>query len=513
MKYVISFLLAWVAFLSAGAQPSAGNFGKVWVNGVGVSFVSKFTSNGVVNQYLDTFYSPAFTRGQSNICDSFGHLLLCSDGANLYNSNADLIDQGDTLIPTAFYNANYGFNDFAQASIILPFKNKKYYLITGTFSDDGYNAHLGYFDLLLYHIVDMNANNGAGKVVRRMVPLMQNAKLSRVQMVACKHANGLDWWLLKQGHDSNIIYKFLFKQDTVLSYPPQYFSSPAFGWNSLAGQSAFTQDGTKYATTCRGAKKLFVADFDRCSGDLTNPQVYDVPVAKTHNPGDTSQTEPWTESLAFSPNGHMLYVGKYFNIQQLDLTDPNPNTAWTNVAGLDTSWAAFQQYSNLALGVDGKLYIGNWNGLCAQMSVINNPDAKGTACDFCPKCLRFPEFHFSPTLIGAGVNTPPNMPNYALGSSNPICFPAAITPVKAAADFGLYPNPAGNRVTVTYHFNASETGTLVLYDQLGRVVKTSLLPGGQQQYQVPLNELNPGLYYYNFIVDGRPKQAGKLVIE
>jgi len=61
----------------------------------------------------------------------------------------------------------------------------------------------------------MNANGGAGKVLKRMQPLMENAELRKTQMMACRHANGKDWWLLKQAGDSNTICKFLFTQDSV----------------------------------------------------------------------------------------------------------------------------------------------------------------------------------------------------------------------------------------------------------------------------------------------------------
>ncbi|MBK8330067.1 MAG: hypothetical protein IPL09_11520 [Bacteroidetes bacterium] len=63
-------------------------------------------------------------------------------------------------------------------------------------------------DLLLYNVVDMNANAGMGKVMQKNVPLIANTEIARVGMMACRHANGYDWWLLKQGFDTNMVFTF-----------------------------------------------------------------------------------------------------------------------------------------------------------------------------------------------------------------------------------------------------------------------------------------------------------------
>ncbi|QLH46482.1 MAG: hypothetical protein HWD58_13135 [Bacteroidota bacterium] len=81
--------------------------------------------------------------------------------------------------------------------------------------------------------------------------------------------------------------------------------------------------------------------------------------------------------VAFSPNQRFLYVAGGFNLLQYDLHDPDSASAWYYIANIDTTWQKFQGYSNLYNGPDGKLYVGNWSGISKQMSVINNPNAKG----------------------------------------------------------------------------------------------------------------------------------------
>ncbi|MBK9482961.1 MAG: hypothetical protein IPO02_13465 [Bacteroidetes bacterium] len=46
--------------------------------------------------------------------------------------------------------------------------------------------------------MDINQNNGLGKVVTKRQKLLQGIELHKPMMQACRHSNGTDWWLLKQ---------------------------------------------------------------------------------------------------------------------------------------------------------------------------------------------------------------------------------------------------------------------------------------------------------------------------
>lgn len=120
-------------------------------------------------------------------------------------------------------------------------------------------------------------------------------------MMACKHANGRDWWLLKQARGVNRIFKFLFTQDSVYNYGIQTFAEPIFSTNDLQGQSMFNEQGTQYASTCEWTEKVFVADFDRCQGILSNPKVYNVARLNANNPFDTTIIDQNTEGLCLEP--------------------------------------------------------------------------------------------------------------------------------------------------------------------------------------------------------------------
>jgi len=373
--------------------------------------------------------------------------------------------------------------------------SNKYYFITPTFSDIRYddchnNGGNCYFDLLLYNVIDMNANAGAGKVTQRMIPLLQNVNLRKTQMMACRHGNGKDWWLLKQEGDSANVHTFLFTQDSVFDKGVQIFSEPVWGGWDIRGQSTFNSNGSKYATTSHGGSTglIFLADFDRCYGILDNPWVIQMPSGSQHDPTDTNIMERLSVGLVFSPNNKFLYVISMSNIYQFDLQD----SSWYHVAGLDTSYQQFQGYETAYSGPDNKLYIGNWGGLSKQMSRIDNPDVKGVGCNFCPRCLRMD------SLSGVfSLGTPPCMPNYSLGAKT--CWPLQNENVKEKEkELSVYPNPSSSMI---YIKNANQKKK-ELYNSIGQLIFSTF------KNEINVSNYSKGIYYLRCGI-----QTKKIIIE
>jgi hypothetical protein len=233
--------------------------------------------NTTVTQ-LDTslnYSIPLMAQGKSNICDSNGQLLILCNGMRLFNAAGNLIEQGDTLVPEAYYVGYGSVSAVSQSSIILPVDSDQYYVFTPVPSDSNFNTNWVngnvYFDELWYHRIDMRANGGAGKVIEKRVPLIKQVKLSQSQMMACRHANGKDWWLVKMALDSNKAYVFFVSHDTILlqhtiDFPPYL---KIFG--ELHGQSSFDATGEHFATVSnKFGGEFFYGDFDRCTGMLSS---------------------------------------------------------------------------------------------------------------------------------------------------------------------------------------------------------------------------------------------------
>ena len=432
-RKAILFILILFCHAALFSQVKRGN---VWVTGHNGSKINFNTPT--ISTSANNFPLKYFSAGNSCISDTNGNLILASDGFNIYDSTGQWLLDGDTIVPTAYYLAKNGHSINSQTSIFLPKDSNQYYFITSSFSDsqhiDCITNNNCYHDLLLYNVIDMNANGGMGKVVQRMVPACSSAHFRKTQMIPCRHGNGKDWWLLKNEGDYGDVHTFLFTQDNVFDKGIQMFNQPNWGPWDIRGQSTFNSDGSRFATTSHGSCTglVFLADFDRCHGVLSNPSVLQMPWGSQQMPWDTTLQERLSTGLCFSPNGNFLYVISNWNIYQYDLLD----NSWFHVSGIDTSAEAFMQYETAYKGPDNKIYVGNFHGLSKQMSRIDNPDVKGAGCNFCPRCLRLD------SIAGVfSVGTPPCMPDYGLGAKT--CWPLESQQYAVGSEqLEVYPNPS-----------------------------------------------------------------------
>jgi hypothetical protein len=496
-KSALIIIICLISVLTNAQNKSA----YTWIfgnNGQVASF-SGDTSRPTTRQLFWSGNSPnypyIFSGGTSIICDSItGRLLLLCDGMVLYDTLGNIIDNGDHLVPNSIYNRNtYPGEASSQASIILPKGNNgEYYVFITTASDSMYatwllpNATRTPNDLLLYNVVDMNANGGMGKVIKKNMPLITHAEMGRTNMQACRHANGVDWWLLKKsGYETNEITRFLVTKDSIYGPFKQNFSFPDFSNYDATGQMAFSKDGKKYASLQGKGTQLFMADFDRCSGELKNPKVFNMPIDSTHYlPFDSMG---WRDSISggggFSPNGQFFYVSKFFNLYQFEFKELDSALAWVNIkAGADTTWNAFEYYNFLQLGVDGRFYIGKVAGGFKQLSVIDYPNLKGSACGFCRKCLRIDNG-------GGGSTAPPNVPDFNLGADVSMlpCAPLSnVEFLNLNDELVVYPNPASSKIVV--RFQKSDVRK-ELYNSVGQMVLST------KEDDIDVSKLAKGMYY------------------
>jgi hypothetical protein len=491
MKYATFILTFLTIVLATSAQ---NNFNKTWYNGGGRTFSTQFTTNGTINLKIDSTHARYIAQGASMICDSIGNMLICSDGYNIYNKTLNYLDGGYHLMDTSFLDFYNGFSVYSQSSIILNLEDSIYFFINGGCSNFMFdsiwlapNAKKAPFDRLYLSKIDMKANNGAGKVIERLKPIVQGEYLSKTQMMACRHANGQDWWLLKMMHDSVSVYTFLITKDSVYNFGKQSFPYPrktailnAY-WENM-GQIQLSTDGKKFAATCNNMhNELFLADFDRCNGKLSNMQKKNIPILPTNFPASANEpNDKYSTGLCFSPNGRFIYTVNYTNIQQYDTWDPDSTTAWYHVANMDTVYDYFMGYSMGSLGWDNKVYIGNWHGLGKTMSVIDSPDNKGVACNWCAKCLRFPD-----TLGGA--SNPPCQPNYNLGKDTSInCWPLADHSVNEIPNLmEVYPNPTTGRLLIK---GCKSSSVKELFTHSGQLLLRT------KENELDLSRLPKGLY-------------------
>jgi hypothetical protein len=492
------------SFDGTNAKPIVG---QLWPNGTGANA-----------PYYILF-------GHSNICDSAtGINAFMSNGFRAFNNNGDIIENGDTLVSTKYFNSDpVGHTaSFTQSSLILPKGSEnKFYLFTLSATDsifDYYktmslanNQKYGVpFDLLQYHIVDMNANGGAGKVVAKNIALLQNRRLNKVGMQACKHANGYDWWLLKQAeYDSTLIYRFLVTANGIIGPDSQVFKMKISSIFDERGQASFSKDGSKYCYAAARRHKLFIADFDRCSGLLSNAKVVNIRYDSTQSPGDAiiGRLDSMVCGTCFSPNDSFIYVTTDWNVYQYELNKTDSAAAWRYVQkGCDTTWQRFGYYGNMLRAVDDKIYVGQGSGNFGGLAVINNPNGKGAACGYCPRCLRDNGGYYSPT-------SPSNMPDYALGAKPSLCWPTAIDNAETSLlnETIIYPNPGDDLINIIKE--CANEGELIIYNAVGQKIKTIKLKEGIKTEKFSTSELVNGFYLIKVLIKDCANTTTKLQIK
>ncbi|MBK7762797.1 MAG: T9SS type A sorting domain-containing protein [Bacteroidetes bacterium] len=494
MKKLLLILIVYPLFSSA--QNKSGYSWVFGLNGQIANFAGD-TSRPLTSQLFWNGISPnypyIFSFGHSNISDRIsGNLKFLCNGMQLFDTLGNIIENGDSLVPEQIYLKNlYPNAPFTQGSIILPKDtDDTYYLIIPTVSDSAYNFYwtntVGIkfpYDEILFHVVDMKANGGMGKVISKNNILISNVELSTTMMQACRHSNGRDWWLLKQGLNTNIIYRFLVTKDSIKGPYVQNFAEPDFGFYEGTGQSCFSNDGKKYAALKGKINKLFLADFDRCTGELSHEKVLNIPIDSTSVPSPLPQYiwDSLTNGVCFSPNNSLLYITRRYNIYQLEISEPDSSLAWINIKhGMDTTYDAFEYYGQLALGPDQRIYIGKGGGGFKQLSVIDKPDEKGTACSFCRKCLRIDS--------GAGGSTsPPNMPDYTLGAdTTSLCWPLQSGNVRAESEeWSVYPNPSYQTIFI----KNAKGKRKKLFDVSGQIIYSTI------KDEIDLSHYTKGMYF------------------
>ncbi|QLH46124.1 MAG: hypothetical protein HWD58_11105 [Bacteroidota bacterium] len=368
----IGIILLFILSFSFVCKSQEWKRGANWILGYSPPCLFNFTKSELEVDTL-TKTGPSLTNGASCVSDSSGNLQFFCNGFHVYNHEGWPLkwDNGttDTLnnaLGNKLYDYYNGDGLWHQMSLILPKKNNQYYVFTcgmsdGAFDDWKVTQTDFRFDVLTYHVVDMDAQGGQGEVVAKNKILMQDAYLSHNRMSAVRHANGRDWWLVKPHRNEQIFYLFLVQPDDILGpYTRQVnfnIDSIPIQWGSygIRGQLSFSANGEWMGSTEAGYGGVFVYRFDRCNGTLT-------PYHFFKQPWMDSTLEDFSIAHCFSPNNQLLYLINGANIWQYDLADTTANSA-IHISGPDTVLGYFPMYSLSYLAPNDKIYIGAFHGI------------------------------------------------------------------------------------------------------------------------------------------------------
>ncbi len=360
----------------------------------------------------------------SSICDSLGNLLFYTASPDIYlwtqttyykigyvvNKNHQYMNNGDSIASTLGYQEMITVPD--------PGNSSRFYLFTCGVTS---TPIPGFY----YSVIDLNYYGGLGRVVQKNIQLQTFPICDG--LAAVKHGNGRDWWVVFKHWDTvNDDFYFYLVTPTGLSGP--FIQTIGTVSENGISRMKFSKNGNKLFVV-NAANLIESFDFDRCTGLLSN--------TNTIQPEGTFGPYTWYWGFALSPNTSRLYVSSIYNgmnndtsyLFQFDLTAGNilasKDTLYTlvspSVSGMLQSGPDDKIYysSDLEfnpddcefswLYCDTSYYPENMN-----ISVINQPDNLGAACDFQPF-----SFYLGGHRTYYGL---PNNPNYELGpDTNSIC--------------------------------------------------------------------------------------------
>ncbi|MFM7054242.1 MAG: T9SS type A sorting domain-containing protein [Bacteroidota bacterium] len=501
MWKLITKQLLVVLIIIAGANYSyAQNRNSIWV--FGDSALVDFSN---INNPISGISSMDGRGSCVTIGDSGGALLfyaftratVLGFSGQIFDKTHQLMQNGDLVAGEGWYKEMVIIPDPSLSNI--------YYIFSICISNSCPQG-------LYYSTINMNLNGGFGAVVQKNVQLFSSKTVDG--LAAVKHGNGRDWWVICRKMDSNYngnkrYFKYLVDPSGVTPLDSQAIGQTNKGdlgtlvLNSLGTQMAFVNT--------RGL--IDVMNFNRCTGHLSQ-----IKSIEPETPGNI----PWYVGAAFSPNGNYLYVSSNGNNSALfkyDLTLPDPAIA------RDTLWEftdSSQPGGLIKLAPDGKIYMSNaWNNgvqfnypyqdtmfnyVNMNLSVINEPDQPGLACNFQPY-----SFYLGGKRSYYGL---PNNPDYELGPL--IGSPCdTLTGTGESLEFEsltIAPNPFSEYFIVNIPYESEPSIIISVYDLHGREIirETGEVHTNVFHKRISLKEFSKGVYAIR-IFDGKKLFAGKIL--
>jgi Secretion system C-terminal sorting domain len=388
------------------------------------------------------------------ICDSSGNLVAYTNGCRISNGSHAIIENGDSLNPGYWFNlfceevsypSGYQSNLFLQ----LPGSDHLFYLFHIRKNDNSLPYQL------MYTLTDISQNGGLGKVIAKN-QLIQEALFTPYN-TAVRHGNGRDWWIVVPRLGTNGYTILLLTPEGIQGPFLQEIGTVPPLSSSCCGQTAFSADGGKYFKFLPFSG-LQILDFDRCSGQFSNPLYID------YRPDSLG-----LGGVVGSPNSRFLYLSTGQYMYQYDLYSSNIPASRQTVGVYDGYVNPFPAgFYQGARGPDGKIYHISNNGV-KVMHVMHNPDELGMACNFEQHGILLPahQSFFMPNFANYRLYDVPGSPCDTLGIDAPTVATGEVPLLPGA--LRAMPNPSTGMVQLTLPEGIADA-TLRVLDVSGRVV-------------------------------------------
>ena len=421
MKYIIVLLIS-LNFDALNGQKND----NVWIIGgnsvniftVGLQWGTMIADFG--NEPVEFKYDSKITLDMAGtdacISDQNGQLLMYSNGMHVHNALHKNIKGLDTISYSNYwenFNAKNYFPDGSnwptgfpgrQWVLMLPDPGSNNYLILHPSREllpSGFGTRTIGF---LTTKVAIDFAHPEGLVIYK--DSLMSSGLFQGGINAVRHANGRDWWVVHSSEFNKAFYIYLLDPSGIhlthtftgtTKVPKEY--SLIVGYFSPNGEKYVTSEtvGIQFDTTY-----LTIYDFDRCSGSMQRKEFKKI-----------NKSLILYGALAFSPDGHYLYVTNGQHMRQYDMTANLILASEQIIATYNgTVFKYFPDdfgveliFSTMVSGPDGRIYCippGNTRSI----HTVEYPEEAGEAATMRQNSIQLPCKNF---------NSLPNFPNYRTG--------------------------------------------------------------------------------------------------
>lgn len=352
MKYICCFICYSFSFFThAYAQRETTK----WL--LGNKVIVDFNQNPPAVIY-DPQAPQVFSQQLASICDKDGNLLFYTDSQTVWNKQNQIMSNGN----------NIGGERLRKVIIIpAPGKPGKYYIFTLGFI----NAVGDYFidQHIVYALVDVEANNGAGEVIEKNKILYKNLHGSFTISAKCENNT---YWLVGETNENVVpgigtdrIYAYRIDVNGVAELP--VISSPVAIGNSGGYKFSPASDKLVFSYDGNGPSATAIADFDQVTGKVSNLR---------------NIAPCCSQAAEFSSNGNRLYISQDSTLWQFDISNGDQDYILESRKVISGTGSYI---GGLQLAPDGKIYVSRAN--VKALSVIENPDQLGEASNYKPDGL------------------------------------------------------------------------------------------------------------------------------
>jgi len=386
-KYCICFLFI-CAFQTTNAQYETAN----WIfSEYTLNFV---TENPTITNPILSNYEGAFASYSSDA----GKLLISTDGSTVWNGDGAIMKNGENITP---YRTN---------SIIIPkpeSENQYYIFSYNAYNVPGNNNHL--LSVIVYAIVDLNANNKQGEVIAKNKVLYNN--MHGTFTISGKCDRSVFWLVgdvdtnLTEGSDKIFVFQI---DKNGISGP---FTSKPFVVGPFSTTPLTIGSGADFKLSPDAKKFLFTVSEISGSGTL-------IADFKPENiPADPIPYAKWIPARGageFSSDSRFVYLIAGNSLIQYEIQTEKTTELY---------------YTEDPMGVpqmaaNGKIYIPVSGE--KKLMVINKPNQAGSSCEFSASGISIPAESYVLPVFASNLFRSGPFPAMA-GSDKIICKDESVT--------------------------------------------------------------------------------------